>query len=90
MIAAEFYDGDTVRLDEMVNVEGVDQVTACQMLWGHLPVRQPVPLIEPPAPPADATPAQHSAWVRSWVRHLVARRLADVLAWLEQAGGARA
>ena len=75
-----YLNADDARLDYMINVLDVDQITACRLIWGHLPVE--------PVPPAPSAPVEeHRRWARAWVKHLVATRLGDVIGWL--AGGAR-
>lgn len=76
MCTGVFYDGDTARLDYLVNVEGVDQFTACQMLWApHL-----VPQSDPPSPVEPL--ATQLEWARRRAREIVAVGLADVITWL--------
>lgn len=67
--------GDDATLDRLVNVEGIDQLTASQMLWAP-------ELHEPAVPPFDAPRAEHLRWARWRAHEIVRQRMAAVIRWL--------
>ena len=70
------------RLDYLVNVEGIDQATACGMLWGKA-ARDPFAASgAPPAPAYPTTPAEDRSWATAWIAHATRVLFADVLTWL--------
>lgn len=74
--------GDDARLDHLINVEGINQLTACKMLWAPELLADPSRVVEPPASaPLDV----QLAWARARAGEIVRTGLADVLAWLRGA-----
>lgn len=72
--------GDENLVDWLVNNAGLDQMTACRIVWaGDTPSADLGPL---PPDPRTATPAEHRAWGRVWVRRAVLAHLGPVLTWL--------